>query len=828
MHTTSLSIMATLVYPSTDILTHVAKENKIVIPANKETRIISKLEIIREFFSCLKKPIVPSDIDTIKSLYDVNIIEKNYCSVYELIVFENNGHHYLELIMYNNSRISIHLKYKGIQYTQYQMNDYIFQNLKLKDYTNNSIVCENKTYSCDKKEYVHTDFILRNCSATTKSSFLITESCDIKLENLEKKCTMKIAINKTDGTDYLFKYMPNKYHIYDITFLKAQININQLEILTDYLKNIEDTQLFKPSLRFDTMLPSIKKIDLSWEGPYGEIFERKQIYQAKNIHMDAVRHIKEDVFNIYVNNMNLGTDELKSFFEEKNDLNNVYYEGKNIVIIKKEYRNKKLYIKEKYVIPRNDIRLKDIHKLNIDFNEYRIIETSHEVYNEDGTKSRMYLVKTWDSKDIFIDFHYEGAHLLYTKYAKKENGTVAYSTNLKFIVDGNFVYWTIGSCNDNCIPKDEFQCDFDCEKRQHLYQNLDVDDHRSILMEHFTFGGAGEEFLSDFKTYIKSENSRYRNLMYHVKSPSTEIIDIGNSIQYMFRYSFEYNLIITKYGNTINKARQTVSSVKKGKKGKQKHVSSTKVNYSELGQEMKSVTVDGDGKLRVKTSNNKQMSGETIGYKGARTKDNHPCIVKLLIPVDAKVAFANSDKYRASKVKVLDIREIYADQVDLYTKIFDKLDKKCKTCLLNNAEYVLDKYSASSPQVLCEKCSATKHRIKVTRLLGPSLNSCYSCIYTQNFMYVKDEYITIPDFNGNLEEVCVPGIHYQGRSRDVFKWISAYKSRQNPNPLPEPGIDYPEQIEVEEPVEINLELKEDGITTTAKNNINLLAKHNSA
>lgn len=279
-----------------------------------------------------------------------------------------------------------------------------------------------------------------------------------------------------------------------------------------------------------------------------------------------------------------------------------------------------------------------------------------------------------------------------------------------------------------------------------------------------------------------------------------EKINVDSNTIINFWHNYNTDSIITKYGNKISSVRQTISGTIKKKT--KKRVSSSKSVYNKSGQETHSSIIDGDGKLKIKTSSDKSDNGDTIGYKAARTQDDMMCVVKLLIPSDAKVAFSDSDKYRANKVKVLDIREIYCDDKNIFMKCYDKLDKKCSKCMKNTVKYIDE-----SSKEYCSSC-APKNSKNINKLLDCTLSEpikkCDSCVHTRDFEYKKDQWINIPDFNSNLDEVCVPGIHYQRQAKDIFNWFGSIGSRFKNIKVE------PEQIESEQ-IELDAEKEESKI-----------------
>lgn len=130
------------------------------------------------------------------------------------------------------------------------------------------------------------------------------------------------------------------------------------------------------------------------------------------------------------------------------------------------------------------------------------------------------------------------------------------------------------------------------------------------------------------------------------------------------------------------------------------------------------------GELQLCT---KEMYGDkkpaAYGYKVGKTGAGECCLIKLLIPEDARVALEfGEDKMRADKVQVLSIWTY--EYVGNYWEDVE-----------SNAEGNI-------------------------KYLEP-VRCAYSCVYDQKqIQYNVNEVCLDPNFDPNMERVCVPGIHF--------------------------------------------------------------------
>lgn len=129
------------------------------------------------------------------------------------------------------------------------------------------------------------------------------------------------------------------------------------------------------------------------------------------------------------------------------------------------------------------------------------------------------------------------------------------------------------------------------------------------------------------------------------------------------------------------------------------------------GEKVFEASVDENNQLKVEVDKQHDYIKDfTYGYKLVNIIENGedvPALCKLRIPKHSKIAMGDQSKIRASDVTPI------------------KIWKMTKDKLVDN------------------------NYLQAT-----------SCIHTKNFIYRVDSDISVPDFNGNLDAVCVPGIHF--------------------------------------------------------------------
>ncbi|CAH6420442.1 Hypothetical protein UVM_LOCUS150 [uncultured virus] len=176
----------------------------------------------------------------------------------------------------------------------------------------------------------------------------------------------------------------------------------------------------------------------------------------------------------------------------------------------------------------------------------------------------------------------------------------------------------------------------------------------------------------------------------------------------------------------------------------------------------------GGEKLKVATeeAQKKKNDGGRIGYKAAKTLDGKPCIVKLWIPEDSLVAASRDGsmyhKMRASKA--------VPQAIWTYDWIYEFAGSEMMSAG-DSASYFDPVISSSST---ASTSSVPAVRNKLIQYREPR-SEARAFIHASDFRYKVGEAIEIPDFRPDLNEVCVPGIHFHAAQEEAFNWHGVKK-----------------------------------------------------
>lgn len=176
------------------------------------------------------------------------------------------------------------------------------------------------------------------------------------------------------------------------------------------------------------------------------------------------------------------------------------------------------------------------------------------------------------------------------------------------------------------------------------------------------------------------------------------------------------NTIITNYGMSYSK---TVINIY----GRDEKQAVTKFTNTESQENPVEMTLKNNSVLELKIDNRVIDLDDIIGYKIASVTYNneeHCCLLHLKIPKHACIATSDNMKYRCDKM--------------IPTNVFIMIDGELKEI---------------------------------------EANTCKSSIHNSDFTYYINKLCIEPNFNGDLSEVCLPGLHYY-LSRD--KAIREYGS----------------------------------------------------
>lgn len=165
--------------------------------------------------------------------------------------------------------------------------------------------------------------------------------------------------------------------------------------------------------------------------------------------------------------------------------------------------------------------------------------------------------------------------------------------------------------------------------------------------------------------------------------------------------------IITTYGTSWSST--TINNFFEKFNTKKTYVSRY-TNTDSTGAEELDLTISSSNNLLALSVNGKKIDkNNMIGYKIVRVEyegETRKAVLEMKIPEDAKIAY-NDDKFR------------------------------CDKCIPLSASIVID-----------------------GELKKIDVSECISCIQTSDFIYTIGKECVENSFNGDLNEVCVPGIHY--------------------------------------------------------------------
>ena len=225
-------------------------------------------------------------------------------------------------------------------------------------------------------------------------------------------------------------------------------------------------------------------------------------------------------------------------------------------------------------------------------------------------------------------------------------------------------------------------------------------------------------------------------------------------------------------------------------------MSITQHNFNDDGHEKNSKSIGEQNRLKINSLSLEEIKNGQIGYKAARTKDNKFCVIKLLIPKDAKVAWdVHRDKYRTDKAIVLSIKPVIYDKKNYYYVADFKLEE-CPICLDDKATFLAlpcrhklcgncwKALIEKNMNKLCHYCKtevAKVEELPISKTINNelqleneesySLEEAYSCVHTNDFAYRINEEVQIVNFDADLKKVCAPGIHYHAEEKDIFQWF---------------------------------------------------------
>jgi hypothetical protein len=187
----------------------------------------------------------------------------------------------------------------------------------------------------------------------------------------------------------------------------------------------------------------------------------------------------------------------------------------------------------------------------------------------------------------------------------------------------------------------------------------------------------------------------------------------------------------TDYQKHIRRCGNETSTV-----SKRKHDGKTHVHYKRLKDDSTEVemNIDENNQLKLKTMHSKFIERGAYGYKAIKAMDGTPCLAKLFIPKEVRVAcdptIKEANKMRAQAAIVVQIWMVHADTKGEHVKYF----------------------------------------------LNKHISEGYSCVYQDDgrFVYPVGNMVIAQNFDPNMEKTCAPGIHFVATQEEALAYHNIY------------------------------------------------------
>jgi hypothetical protein len=395
-----------------------------------------------------------------------------------------------------------------------------------------------------------------------------------------------------------------------------------------------------------------------------------------------------------------------------------------------------------------------------------------------------------------------------------------------------------GQINDNSIPYINKKIMLD---NVIIFEGEIVDDEPTIIINNLNDTQKKDLYYSsDIVKFISEpdieidrdgedchirETHEYNDLpISRYTTPISEVLETADP-DVKFEFTYDYPIKIASVENVIAMSWningygffQKIKKMIIEKREKKKLVGIMQRNYTNKGHEELTEGVDEDNTFKVKSTTKKDIWKGTIGWKAAITENGDKCIVKLLIPKEAKVAWdPKYNKYRTSRAVTLSIKPVVKGTDDYYYKQDIELEK-CPVCM--DKKHLADVMAEPCRHKLCgscwiaiiksdnNKCPYCMQAVKRYQKLKISndnkklsLPEAYPFVHSSDLVYRVGEEVTVSNFNGDLNMVCAPGIHYHRKQSDVFKWFEFLDIPDGiKNILPDPTLDKHDEVEIPTP-----------------------------
>lgn len=763
---------------------------------------------INEFFVKKNTPVFIDEIKQIKQFADLLYPyyfgqEESTDYKYSFSIVKNIANDYnldsiyiLDVTIYCNARLMLHIKFDGFEYTQYQIGNQIFQIYQSNEYFKIFNLKHNKYELIKDKSNDFNKLLQRGINLVFGEDNNITLAS--QLENdvniLLYPIKKMIDIHSFNYTINI-KTINNDIKIYNIQlFNKYSFEVSSSDRISDVLNSFtRHNNLLKSVLLPDFDLNYYFDIETHYfkmqYHDQNKSISRKQIYYGKTKIFDGKLIVAKSSQMLFTQDANneLSINELTPY-NSKDNISIIYI---NEVAKYRDCLNFSLPL----FFDNDDYLTKEfIGKKNNNFTVTKIIKNDNTYYGISYKYRDNKLIcettrnlKTNDFKQKVYNFDNNEMISQYEKIHENTNGTITHKINVVFdnikiiYIKHQYISGVTISCNKQVFSNNNIV--FDGTINNNIMDvKLNIMSDRDKSLTRFN------ELLSYNFITIFGINLDYADVNDNIGYIETEEIKSHDN-KYIFEFRYKYDNLITTYGNTFNKATNIIVSQTENKDKNIKSIDQH--NYNNDGQQKNSKFIDEANKLVVKALTQEEIKAGRFGYKAGKTIDNKLCIIKLFIPKDAKVAWdAQKDKYRTDKVIVLSIQKVYYNKKQhYYTK--DLLEEDCPICMDCIATHIAypcrHKICGKCWKLLLEKCENKNcHYCKslIDKVEEISINKienqvhldkeetyAYSCIHTDKFEYIKDDEITIKDFDPNLNKVCSNGIHFHSEEKDVFQWF---------------------------------------------------------
>ena len=182
--------------------------------------------------------------------------------------------------------------------------------------------------------------------------------------------------------------------------------------------------------------------------------------------------------------------------------------------------------------------------------------------------------------------------------------------------------------------------------------------------------------------------------------------------------------------------------------------------------------------------------GRVYGYKAARTAAGEECLVKLLIPDEARVAFSDDDPKCRADVAVVARIVLYA-YVDETTSNNNNNNNETTTTTATTIQRDAPDRERDAPDGVAggvhvfegrtlvdadaDRCGARGH----VRYLERAATEALSAVHREPFRYAVGETVRATDYDPDLARTCVPGIHFCWTQEEALRWNAVFATRDD-------------------------------------------------